>query len=77
MLPADLKNMDSRKKTVVATILNKKLPKKFFVHFNICTIKAFGQISFEENFLLRKISKEAHNFQLATMVLSLKLPARG
>ena len=30
MLPADLKNMDSRKKTVIATILKKKLPKKFF-----------------------------------------------
>ena len=30
MLPADLKNMDLRKKTVVATILKKKITKQIF-----------------------------------------------
>ena len=68
---------DSRKKTIITTILKKKLPNKFCIYFKTCTIKAFGQISFQENFLLRKISKEAPNFQLTTVVLSLKLPVRG
>ena len=40
-------------------------------------MKAFGQILFKKNFLLGKISKKAPNFQLATVVLSLKLPVRG
>ena len=64
------------KKTVIATDLKKKLPNKLFIHLKICTIKAFGQISFEENFLLGKISKEVPNFQLITVVLSLELPVR-
>ena len=76
MLPANLKNMDSRKKTVIATNVKKKLPKNFVIHFKLYTIKDFGQISFKRNFLLRKISKEVPNLQLATVVLSLKLPAR-
>ena len=54
-----------------------KLSKKFFIHFKICTRKAFGQIEFLKNLCLRKISKEAPNFQLATVVLSLKVPVWG
>ena len=35
------------------------------------------KFNFQTNFLLRKISKEASNFQLARVVLSLELPVRG
>ena len=77
MLSADLKNMDSRKKTVTATNLKKKtLPKKLSIHFKLCKIKDNGQISLKRNFLLRKISKEAPNLQLGGVVLSLKFSAR-
>ena len=77
MLLADLKNMDSRKKTVIATnSKKKKITIKICIHLKLCTIKDFGQISFKKNFLLRKISKEAPNLELATVVLFLKLPAR-
>ena len=76
MLLADLKNMDSRKKTVIATNSKKKSTIQICIHLKLCTIKDFGQISFKKNFLLRKISKEAPNLELATVVLFLKLPAR-
>ena len=35
------------------------------------------KFNLQKNFLLRKISTEAPNFQLATVVLSLELPVRG
>ena len=73
MLPADLKNMDWRKKTVIVTILKKTLPKKFVYP----RIKAFGQILLTKKFLAEKISKEAPNFQLATVVLSLEFLVWG
>ena len=50
----------------------KKKTKKIFIYFKLCTVKDFGQISFKQNFLLRKISKEAPNLQPATVVLFLK-----
>ena len=50
MLPTNFKNMDSIKKNVLATSLKKKLLKKFFIEFEICTIKAFGQIKFTKKF---------------------------
>ena len=37
--------------------VTKKLPNKFFIHFEIYIIKTFDQISFKNKFLLRKISK--------------------
>ena len=47
MLLGDLKNMDPRKKTVIATNLKKKkITKKNFINFKLCTIKDFSQISF-------------------------------
>ena len=54
MLPADLKNMNSRKKTVIVTILRKKITKKVCIPFKICRTKAFGQIVLKK-FLLKKL----------------------
>ena len=53
----------------IAAILKKKTT-NFFIHFKICTIKAFSDIK-KTVFLLKKISKKAPMFQPATVVSTL------
>ena len=80
MLPADLKNMDSRKNRH-SQHFEKKITKKVCIPFKICRIKAVDQILFLKNFFKlqtwEKARKKPLIFSFATVVLSLKLPIQG
>ena len=77
MPPTDLKNTDSRKKTIIATILKKNCQQNFLYTLRYVQWKPLVKFNLQKNFLLIKISKEAPNFQVATVVLSPELPVRG